>query len=303
MKSGQINWRLLQNPCNRDLKAPFPAEVRLIALICLTLACLWSATQVALSAESAASGRVLLRETFDNGDGKGFAARVLRHRHVELAKGAGPDGSDAIRVAYVGNKQGSERIVLQHPLGANVEQATLSFDVRFDRDFQWTFGGKLHGLGPARPVSGGGQRHPRGWSARIMFQKEGRCSTYLYDQDETKKWGIGKATDEPVFVAGQWHHVVFQVRLNDPAGSNGFARILVDGQNVLETENVVFRGTGGGETEIQQFLFSTFHGGNTTKWTPVDANGTPVTVHAYFDNIVITEGIQHPADNRVRPVH
>jgi hypothetical protein len=50
--------------------------------------------------------------------------------------------------------------------------------------------------------------------------------------------------------------------------------------------------TAGGDTEIQQFLFSTFHGGNTTKWTPVNAQGHPTTVHAYFDNILVVEGIR-----------
>lgn len=41
------------------------------------------------------------------------------------------------------------------PLATRETAATLVFDVRFDHDFQWMLEGKLHGLGPAKPVTGG----------------------------------------------------------------------------------------------------------------------------------------------------
>jgi len=235
--------------------------------------------------------RVLLKENFDGDVSSGLAKNLLAHRHIALAKGAGRDGSDAIRVAYVGYSKGSERVGAQYPLGALLDAATLSFDVCFDKDFQWTHGGKLHGLGPKRAVSGGGVRHPDGWSARIMFQAEGKCSTYLYDQDQEKKWGIGKRSQNPVFTAGQWHRVDLQVRLNTPGEADGSARILIDGKEVVHSPNVMYRGVGGADSQIQHFLFSTFHGGNTSRWTPVDAQGNPATVYALYDNFVVTEGV------------
>jgi hypothetical protein len=252
------------------------------------------ASGLATAPAEAAPPRILMREDF-NGTGKdGFAARALQNPKIRLAEKAGPDGSDAIRVAYVGFKSGSERVTLRHPLDAKVDRATLSFDVRFDKAFQWTHGGKLHGLGPRKPITGGKQRKPDGWSARIMFKKEGRCATYLYDQDKKKKYGIGHTSSTPVFAAGQWHHVVLQVTLNDPGRSNGSARILIDNREALKSERIAFREKGGDETLIQQFLFSTFHGGSSSKWTPVDKQGNPTTVHACFDNFVVTEGI-HPS--------
>ena len=236
--------------------------------------------------------KILLHEDFNKDNDKGFAARILRDSHVTLAKGAGPDGSDAIRVAYVGSKRGSERVVERHPLASKVDQATLSFDVRFDRDFQWTRGGKLHGLAPKTPITGGKKRRPDGWSARIMFKKDGKCATYLYDQSKKRKYGRGSTSAGPAFKAGRWHHVVLEVKLNDPGKDNGFARIRIDNKPVVSSEKMVFRGSGGGETLIQTFLFNTFHGGSSPKWAPVDKEGKPTTVHAWFDNFRVTEGVR-----------
>lgn len=262
---------------------------------CLLLLLMMSFAALSLAQESGfdmRSGVTMLKETFDEDTQTAFAKQLLAHRHVTLAKGAGPDGSNAIRVAYVGFEQGSEGVVLRFPLDVTAESATLSYDVYFDKDFQWVLGGKLHGLGPKRPATGGRRGKPDQWSARIMWRRDGRCQTYLYDQDDTKKWGVGKTTRQRVFSAGQWHSVVYQVSLNTPGKSNGFVRVCVDGQEVINQKGVVFRGTGGDDTKIQMFLFSTFHGGNNQRWAPVDAKGNYTTVYAYFDNIMITEGIQ-----------
>jgi hypothetical protein len=241
--------------------------------------------------DDSTAGEPLFQENFNERDGKSFAAKALNHEHIELAEGAGPDGSDAIRVAYVGYDRGSQRVVLRYPLSRETDQATLSFHVRFDSDFQWVRGGKLHGLGPERHITGGKKRAPDGWSARMMFKEDGKIATYLYDQDITKKWGIGDKTDGPVFRAGQWHHVVFQVSLNSPGRADGFASVLIDGERVITTENVLFRGSGGAGTSIRKFMFSTFHGGSNPEWTPVDAQGNPATVYAYFDNFLVVAGI------------
>ncbi len=231
---------------------------------------------------------ILLKEDFERGADGELARKLLAHPRKELANGSGPDGSDAIRVAYVGFDKGSERVGVRYPLRRKVAQASLTFDVCFEKDFQWTHGGKLHGLGPKLPVSGGKIRRPDGWSARIVFKKDGRCSTYLYDQNLELKYGMGQTTDRPVFMTGTWHHVCLQVWLNNPGQHDGLARILIDDQEVLSTEDVCFRGEGGTDTLIQNFLFSTFHGGNTSKWTPIDKQGNPTTVYALFDNFLVT---------------
>ena len=237
-----------------------------------------------------------LHETFDGSLDSGLAGALLANPYIRLAEGGGPDGSNAIRAAYVGFPQGSQRIVLTYPLGMRSTGATLSFDVFFENDFQFVRGGKLHGLGPEKRVAGGQAQRPDGWSSRIMWRTGGHAQTYLYDQSPDTVYGIGQSSKDPVFRTGQWHRVVLQTRLNDPGKANGLARVLVDGHEVLSTENVEFRGEDGPHAEIQAFLFSTFHGGNSPIWAPIDENGEPVTVHARFDNFIVREGLhENPA--------
>ncbi|MEO0510462.1 MAG: polysaccharide lyase [Verrucomicrobiota bacterium] len=235
--------------------------------------------------------RELLRADFDGNHFNRFEERAMKERNVTLVEGSGTDGSAAILVAYVGSELGSERVTFKYPLSKAVSQATLSFDVRFEEDFQWRRGGKLHGLGPLKPVTGGQERRPDGWSARMMFEDDGKVSTYLYEQKHRWRWGARKQTVNPVFDAGKWHHVVLQVSLNDPDQSNGMVSIRIDEHEVARVSKVRFRGKGGSETLIQQLLFSTFHGGHSEKWAPVDDSGQLTTVYAWFDNFSVVEGI------------
>lgn len=234
--------------------------------------------------------RPIWEEDFNQKDISTFAQGLFKDSHVTLAKNCGPDGTDAIRVAYVPCGRGSERVVARCPLPSAVDEASLAFDVCFDRDFIWAKGGKLHGLGPQSPITGGAEREPDGWSARVMFKEDGHCATYLYDQNKTKTYGIGSLSDKRVFQAGQWHHVVLHVRLNQPGKEDGSAQIFVDGRQVVKTDGVIFRTDFGKKTLIQNFLFSTFHGGSTGDWSPRNARGEPITVYALFDNFQISEG-------------
>ncbi|MEX0323974.1 MAG: polysaccharide lyase [Puniceicoccaceae bacterium] len=233
---------------------------------------------------------VLLEESFDSAASP-LASRLIEHELISLARNRGPDGSDAIRVSYVGYERGSKRVVVRFPLADAVTAATLSYDVCFESDFIWVLGGKLHGLGPKTPVTGGRPRHPEKWSARVTFKSDGHCATYLYDQHPDKTYGIGDTSPVPVFKKGQWHRVTLEVKLNDAGVANGHARISVDGREVVFSKKIKFRESGVPDTDIQLFLFSTFHGGSSPRHAPVDEAGNTVTVHALFDNLQVTEGI------------
>jgi hypothetical protein len=209
--------------------------------------------------------------------------------HLSLVAGAGPDGSTALQVRYVGNTKGSERVAINLPLRRAVSRARLSFDVRFAPDFDFRSGGKLLGLAPLRPVTGGALRRPDGWSARLSFQPQGAVATYLYDQAVTlRRFGVGQKSAEPVFQPGTWHHVSLDLQLNEPGAANGSVLIHVDGVPVVAANGLMLRGTGGAETLIQKLLFHTFHGGSDASYTPRDAEGRPTTVSALFDNILVT---------------
>lgn len=155
-----------------------------LAMAMVSLAAAWANADS--NAESVTANPLLIDIDFDRDTQQGPAERLLRHPAIHLEPGVGPDGSDAIRVDYVGYEKGSQRVSVYLPLSQSVSRATLSFDVRFDQDFKWAIGGKLHGLGPQKPVTGGRSKQPDGWSARMMWKTDGKVMTYLYDQSPEK---------------------------------------------------------------------------------------------------------------------
>jgi hypothetical protein len=238
--------------------------------------------------QPALADRPLLEEKFDRlGE---FGRLLLSDQHVKLLRKGGPDGSDAIRVSYVGSNEGSERVVASYPLKKAVMDATLTFDVRFGEDFQWVKGGKLHGLGPENPVTGGNAREPDRWSARIMFAADGRSQSYLYEQSPDKKFGVGDMSKAPVFKKGVWQKVRIQVKLNTVGKADGQFAVHVDDKQVNKQTSVEFRAGDGKNTLISKMLFSTFHGGNAAANAPKDDKGNFTTVFADFDNFLVTEG-------------
>jgi hypothetical protein len=241
-----------------------------------------------LSAQAAPSKKMLLEEYFDR-PGR-FGKQLLTDSNVQLIRKGGSDGSDAIRVAYVGYDEGSKRVVSRFPLSRQVMEATLSFDVRFGEDFQWVKGGKLHGLGPEEPVTGGKDRAPEKWSARLMFDGKGHTKSYLYEQSPDEKYGVGGLSKAPVFKKGVWHKVVMRVKVNTPGKADGTFSVSVDGKEVNKESSVEFRGSDGKDTLISTMLFSTFHGGESSAWAPRDKAGKYTTVYADFDNFTVQEG-------------
>jgi hypothetical protein len=236
--------------------------------------------------------RVLLHESFQDGYATEFARRLIENNpNVELAEGRGPHGGNAIRVTYRGGERGSNRVVFREPLAAATEEATLVFDVMFDADFQFVRGGKLHGVGPAGPVTGGHAMEPHRWSSRAVFAPEGRVSPYLYVQNKPGQYGLTQRSDSPVFTKGRYHRVALHTRLNSaPDVADGFAWVYVDAKRVAGLDGMIFRAELGDNTLIQTFLFSTFHGGNSPAFAPTDEQGNYTNVHAYFANVTIYDG-------------
>ena len=87
-----------------------------------------------------------------------------------MVKGVGVNGGSALRATYIPFKQGSKRIVVRYPIKPALDY-TLNDDVKFEKDFDFTHGGKLPGLGPDKSVTGGKSVRPDGWSARVTFAK------------------------------------------------------------------------------------------------------------------------------------
>ena len=244
-------------------------------------------TTLRLAAILSAADATLLAESFDDPDAdRPLLRALLRHPRLSAQDGA-------LRAVYVGGEMGSERIVVRHPLPRPTREATLTFRVRFADGFDFARGGKLHGLGPSRPVTGGDPGRPDGWSVRLMWTRDGGLQTYVYHQGQPGKYGDVRRADDFAFEPGRWHEVSLAVRVNAPPdAANGLVRATVDGRVVAEHEGLRLRAAGGDDTLVRQFLFSTFHGGNGPEWAPRDAGGGFATVHAEFDDVEVEAGVE-----------
>lgn len=236
------------------------------------------------------TGQPLLYEDFAGDEPGEVHADLAADHRMEVVSGEGRYGGPALRVAYVGFDRGSERLVQRFPLAREVDEATMNYHVRFDEDFQFVGGGKMHGLGPENPIAGGGDMVPDRWSARINFRREGGTSTYIYSQNKDTPWGEAVVAEDFNFEPGQYHAVSLYVRINDPGQDNGIAHIYIDGERVVTHEGIEYRGDGVDEARIHHLLFSTFHGGSAPRWAPTDEDGEYVTVYATYDNFAVYEG-------------
>jgi hypothetical protein len=241
------------------------------------------------SMPNAAKGPVLL-DDFETMSGS-LVATMPDDPRLKVVDGDGVDGGRALRVEYVGGPMGSERLVGSFPLPP-ADEYTLNYDVRFGRDFQFVLGGKLHGFGPKRPVTGGRPLHPSGWSARVMWRENGRAETYTYHQDQQGRYGEAGAANAPFrFQPDRYYAVSLHVKINGSSGSrNGFVRLYIDGVLVESREDLRLRATNGSVGSISAFLFSTFHGGNAPERAPRGRDGGYTNEIAYFDNFAVHAG-------------
>lgn len=240
-------------------------------------------------ADSSAS--LVLEESFDDSSLSPQGETILEHNLVQLIEGEGRDGSHALRVNYEGYDRGSRRVV-KSPRIPPAERYELAFWVRFCEEFDFARGGKLHGLGPVRSITGGNEITPEGWSARLMFRRDGGLQTYVYHQDMSGRYGDTEVASGFAFQPGQYHHVLMRVALNDAAESaNGSMDVWVDDQLVIEHGGLRFRDQITSDSAIQRLLFSTFHGGSNPEWAPRNDDGSYKTDCTFFDDITLSSSM------------
>ncbi len=234
----------------------------------------------------------ILKINFDDNINSNEFKAILGLKNVEMDKGKGINESTAIKVSYVGFNKGSERIVNSIKLPESYSEATLNYAVNFDEDFQFPRGGKLHGLGPINKITGGRAIEKDGWSARICFKKKGFITSYVYHQNMKGKYGDGKSSKNFYFKKGKYYQIAIYVKINTPASAaNGEVSVYVNGEKVSSYKGLQLRAVDKKDSEINNFLFSTFHGGNTPDFAPKDKNGNYTTVYAWFDNFEIYKGL------------
>ncbi len=154
------------------------------------------------------------------------------------------------------------------PFGKH-ETAEMSYTLRFSKDFDFVKGGKLPGLcGGPENVSGGRPANGQnGFSARLMWRRDGRGEAYVYHKNQKGDYGDSFAfpsdfrfpTDTPVKVR-------LAVSMNTPGKRNGALRVWIDEKLLVERSDMEWRSVD--SFGVDGLYFETFHGGGDKSWAP-----------------------------------
>lgn len=220
----------------------------------------------------------------ENFEKSSVGERWFGKNYTEIRNGCGVNGSRCVRVTYNPSSEGSPRIGANKSLPA-AREYTLNYDVMFEDGWQFVKGGKLPGLGPTKVITGCAANQKDGWSARVMWRRNGTPVIYSYHQDRANRCGDDFYSSSQ-FDIGKYQAISLHVKVNDPGIANGVINLYLDGRKIASHQNVQLRDAGGSKTEITNFLFSTFFGGSDESWAPSK------TVYARFDNFAVYPGLR-----------
>lgn len=168
------------------------------------------------------------------------------------------------------------------------DTAELSYTVRFGKDFDWVKGGKLPGLcgGPANVSGGRPADGTNGFSARLMWRKEGRGEAYLYHKNQPERYGDQVDFPEDFrFPTDTDIRVRMRVTMNDPGKKNGVIQVWIRigddvEREVVKREDLEWRSVDA--FGIDSLYFESFHGGSDKSWAPAKPS------HAEFGDFIVT---------------
>lgn len=191
---------------------------------------------------------------------------------VDLVKRA--EGS-SLRVNFAPGKIGPEAggAGWRWPLGRH-EKAEARYTVRFSPDFEFVKGGKLPGLcGGPENVSGGRRADgSNGFSARLMWRREGRGEAYVYHMDQPGDYGhsfpfppdFRFPKDVPV-------QVRLAVTMNTPGRKDGVLRVWITLPGEAErlmVEKTDLQWRAASTFGVDGLYFEAFYGGGDESWAP-----------------------------------
>ncbi|MDZ4852296.1 MAG: hypothetical protein SGI77_23660 [Pirellulaceae bacterium] len=155
------------------------------------------------------------------------------------------------------------------------ERIELSYTLQFADDFEFVKGGKLPGLsGGPKSVTGGNPADGKnGFSARIMWRKEGRGEAYVYHMDQPDKYGQSFSfPDDFRFPRGEPIEITLRVGMNRLDQADGSIQVWVRRCDDAASMKVVDRNNVRWRTDktilVDSLLCEVFHGGNDLSWAP-----------------------------------
>lgn len=221
----------------------------------------------------------------------------LSHNYVKA-----PDGKFSVQAhypkgsyTYTHKPQGGFSFYAKGPDNFNLEnakEATLSYSVYFEEDFDFNLGGKLPGFygGNDDTVAtscSGGRRDDRCFSTRFMFRQNGKGELYTYlppdfsankavcnvapESDCNDVYGASVGRGSFYFKAGTRTTIGQRVKLNDVGKENGELELFVEGKSIFTVKGLVYRNSDSGK--IRGIQMQTFFGGSDPKYaSPKDQN-------------------------------
>jgi hypothetical protein len=210
-------------------------------------------------------------------------------------------GGHSLRVNYPVGGVGPDETGVQFPMVFHdmaalekgfYNELYLRYYVKFEEGFSFMKGGKLPGLmGGGESWKRSGGRQPdgsNGWTLRFMWRSGGKLVVYAYvPKSENGKWGSdgwGQNIDcDFVLEPGQWHCIEQYVSVGSPDRDNGKLRVWVDNIEKLNISDLRFWNVENNDGRIGGMYFSTFHGGSSAEWAPLE------TSYIQFDGIVMAK--------------
>ncbi|MFN3405021.1 MAG: T9SS type A sorting domain-containing protein [Cytophagaceae bacterium] len=203
-------------------------------------------------------------------------------------------GNKSLRILFPKDQYGPDNGGAQAPLKVPGElQYYISYWLRFSDNFSWgntSEGGKLPGLAGGNNCSGCNTCNgTNGFSARLMWRTGGAAVLYLYHMDKEQTCGDNFNMQVVPgqnfrFQRGHWYQITERVKINTGSANNGEVELWINQQQALVVTGLKFVTNGG---LVDNLYFSTFHGGSTAAWAPIE------NCYIWFDDIIITT---NPAD-------
>ena len=162
------------------------------------------------------------------------------------------------------------------------DSMTLSYTLHFDPDFEFVKGGKLPGLsgGPESVTGGRPATGTNGFSARLMWRRDGRGEAYIYHMHQPGKYGESfRFPDEFRFPRGEPVQVRLQVAMIRAGQRDGQLRVWIQRKDAAERLMVERRDMEWRSVETfaaDSVQFEVFHGGDDPTWAPTKACGLEI---------------------------
>lgn len=171
-------------------------------------------------------------------------------------------------------------------------QYELSYDMKFDNNFDFSWGGKVgYGLFIGEGNTGGDPGWDgNGGSVRLMWYKNTSTSPvilkpYVYYKDQPGTYGddFGKTfpANGSSIQTGVWYNVKMVVKSNTGSNTDGRVQVLINGTTVLD--QAIRWTTNDLQRLVNSLCFENFRGGAETYWQSA-TNGD-----IYFDNVKLTQ--------------